>query len=305
MSQEKSSSSIHPLATFTIAGVSAAISKTAAAPIERVKLLLQNQDEMLKSGRLQRRYTGLGDCFSSTYKAEGFKPFFRGNLPNVLRYFPTQSLNFLFKDMAKFVIPEPVDKSDFKMFASNIIRGGMSGSLSLSIVYTLDFARTRLANDLKHAKTGDKRQYNGLIDVYRQTYKTDGLRGLHRGFFISCVGVFMYRGFYFGLYDSFKETNISKSPFMRNPLVDFAAGYTITVVSGLLSYPFDTIRRRMMMTTGEKIGYKGSIDCTLQILKKEGAKSFYKGAGANILRGVAGGGVLFLNDKFTALYKSL
>jgi hypothetical protein len=37
-------------------GVSAAISKTAAAPIERVKLLLQNQGELVKSGRLETPY---------------------------------------------------------------------------------------------------------------------------------------------------------------------------------------------------------------------------------------------------------
>lgn len=48
---------------FLMGGVSAAVSKTAAAPIERVKLLIQNQDEMIKSGRLSEPYKGIGDCF--------------------------------------------------------------------------------------------------------------------------------------------------------------------------------------------------------------------------------------------------
>jgi len=51
---------------FLMGGVSAAVSKTAAAPIERVKLLIQNQDEMLKAGRLDRRYGGIVDCFRRT-----------------------------------------------------------------------------------------------------------------------------------------------------------------------------------------------------------------------------------------------
>lgn len=132
-------------------GVSAAVSKTAAAPIERVKLLIQNQDEMIKQGRLsevggrqqhgtafmglwsifhellaspcclsalvscQQRllkypalafaaaqpYKGIGDCFGRTIKDEGFGSLWRGNTANVIRYFPTQALNFAFKDYFK------------------------------------------------------------------------------------------------------------------------------------------------------------------------------------------------------------
>jgi solute carrier family 25 (adenine nucleotide translocator) protein 4/5/6/31 len=82
-------------------GVSAAVSKTAAAPIERVKLLIQNQDEMIKQGRLASPYKGIGDCFSRVIKEEGMGSLWRGNLANVIRYFPTQALNFAFKDYFK------------------------------------------------------------------------------------------------------------------------------------------------------------------------------------------------------------
>lgn len=75
---------------FLMGGVSAAVSKTAAAPIERVKLLIQNQDEMIKAGRLSEPYKGIGECFSRTIKEEGFGSLWRGNTANVIRYFPTQ-----------------------------------------------------------------------------------------------------------------------------------------------------------------------------------------------------------------------
>lgn len=75
---------------FLMGGVSAAVSKTAAAPIERVKLLIQNQDEMIKAGRLSEPYKGIGDCFSRTIRDEGFGSLWRGNTANVIRYFPTQ-----------------------------------------------------------------------------------------------------------------------------------------------------------------------------------------------------------------------
>lgn len=75
---------------FLMGGVSAAVSKTAAAPIERVKLLIQNQDEMIKSGRLSEPYKGIGDCFKRTMQEEGMVSLWRGNTANVIRYFPTQ-----------------------------------------------------------------------------------------------------------------------------------------------------------------------------------------------------------------------
>ncbi len=56
---------------FCLSGSAAVIAKTAAAPIERVKLLVQNQGEMLKLGTLDRPYNGVIDCTVRTFKSEG------------------------------------------------------------------------------------------------------------------------------------------------------------------------------------------------------------------------------------------
>jgi len=280
-----------------LSGVAAAVSKTAAAPIERVKLLVQNQSEMIKQGRLDKPYTGVADCVARTFKSEGVLPFWRGNLANVLRYFPTQALNFAFKDTIKSIFKTAKDAPQWQKFGTNILSGGCAGSLSLLFVYSLDYARTRLANDAK--VKGKERQFNGLIDVYRKTLKSDGIQGLYRGFSISCVGIFIYRGMYFGLYDSLKPILLGEN---ASVLLSFLLGWGVTITAGLMSYPIDTIRRRMMMTSGSAVKYKGSIDCGMQILKNEGFMSMMKGAGANILRGVAGAGVLAGFDKFKELY---
>merc|ERR1712113_591844 len=84
--------------------------------------------------------------------------------------------------------------------------------------------------------------------------------------------------------------------------VSFLLGWVVTVVSGLASYPIDTVRRRMMMTSGGAVKYNGSIDCAHQVIKNEGFMSLMKGAGANILRGVAGAGVLAGFDVFKNAY---
>jgi solute carrier family 25 (adenine nucleotide translocator) protein 4/5/6/31 len=284
---------------FAISGAAAVISKTAAAPIERVKLLIQNQGEMLKSGRLDKPYTGVIDCTKRVIATEGVLPLWRGNLANCLRYFPTQALNFAFKDQIKAMFASKKGESQAVIFSKNIASGGAAGALSLLFVYSLDYARTRLANDAKSAKKGGgERQFNGMIDVYKKTMASDGIAGLYRGFVISCVGIIVYRGFYFGLYDTIKPWMGKDAGF----LVSLALGYGVTVSAGLLSYPLDTIRRRMMMTSGEAAKYAGSFDCGRQIMAKEGVGAFFKGAGANILRGLAGAGVLAGFDEFQAMY---
>nr|VDC85193.1 unnamed protein product [Brassica rapa] len=285
---------------FLMGGVSAAVSKTAAAPIERVKLLIQNQDEMLKAGRLSEPYKGIGDCFGRTIKDEGFGSLWRGNTANVIRYFPTQALNFAFKDYFKRLFNFKKDRDGYwKWFAGNLGSGGAAGASSLLFVYSLDYARTRLANDSKAAKKGGERQFNGLVDVYKKTLKSDGIAGLYRGFNISCVGIIVYRGLYFGLYDSLKP--LLPADLQDSFFASFALGWLITNGAGLASYPIDTVRRRMMMTSGEAVKYKSSMDAFQQILKKEGPKSLFKGAGANILRAIAGAGVLSGYDKLQLL----
>merc|ERR1712193_452900 len=178
-----------------------------------------------------------------TFKTEGVLPFWRGNLANCVRYFPTQALNFAFKDQIKALFKAKKDESYASKFVKNIASGGAAGAMSLCFVYSLDYARTRLANDTKSSKKGGERQFNGLIDVYKKTLASDGIQGLYRGFVISCVGIVVYRGCYFGFYDTLKP-----------------------IVLG---------------------------DSAAKVIKAEGFMTLMKGAGANILRGVAGAGVLY------------
>jgi len=290
--------------SFALSGAAAVISKTAAAPIERVKLMVQNQDEMLKSGRLDKPYTGVLDCSKRILSEEGVIPFWRGNLANCLRYFPTQALNFAFKDKIKAQFKPTKQDGGMVRLGKNVASGGIAGALSLCFVYSLDYARTRLANDTKTAKKGGgtERQFNGLFDVYKKTLATDGVSGLYRGFVISCVGIVVYRGCYFGFYDTLKPMLLGED---AGVFSSFMLGYAVTVTAGLCSYPIDTVRRRMMMTSGEAVKYAGSVDCTIQVFKNEGVRSFYKGAGANILRGMAGAGVLAGFDKFKQVYVSM
>ena len=96
-------------------------------------------------------------------KEEGVKELWRGNTANIIRYFPTQALNFAFKDFYKTLFPKIDPNTEFwKFFAQNLASGGLAGGTSLMFVYPLDFVRTRLGADL--GKGAGERQFNGVID---------------------------------------------------------------------------------------------------------------------------------------------
>jgi solute carrier family 25 (adenine nucleotide translocator) protein 4/5/6/31 len=276
---------------FLLGGTAAAVSKTIAAPIERVKLLLQNQGE---AKAITKPYTGIVDVFVRVPKEQGVMSFWRGNFANVLRYFPTQALNFMFKDFYKGYLEQPRSAGFVMCLLGNMASGGAAGATSLLVVYPLDFARTRLAMDVG---AGKAREFTGTFDCILKTAKASGWGkgGVYNGFVVSCVGIIAYRGAYFGLYDTCADIEAMRGAGFA---AKFALGYSVTVTAGLISYPLDTIRRRMMMTSGGKDAgkYKSSIDCGAQVLKNEGVKAMYKGASANILRGLAGALVLVSFD---------
>lgn len=286
---------------FIAGGVSAAISKTAVAPIERVKLLLQVQ-HVSKQIAADQRYKGMVDCFVRIPKEQGVLAYWRGNLANVIRYFPTQALNFAFKDKYKQVFLSGVDKHTqfWRYFLGNLASGGAAGATSLCFVYPLDFARTRLAADT--GKAAGEREFTGLANCLSKVFKSDGLGGLYRGFGVSVQGIIIYRAAFFGFYDTAK--GILPDPKNTPLVVSWAIAQTVTTIAGIVSYPFDTVRRRMMMQSGRKgadIMYKNTMHCWATIAKTEGGRAFFKGAFSNVLRGTGGALVLVLYDEIKNL----
>jgi solute carrier family 25 (adenine nucleotide translocator) protein 4/5/6/31 len=285
------------MADFAAGGISGAVAKTATAPIERVKLIIQTQDAnpLIKSGQV-KRYTGIGDCFTRVYSEQGLGAFWRGNFTNVIRYFPTQAFNFAFKDTIKSLFPKYSAKTDFGMFfLVNMASGGLAGAGSLCIVYPLDYARTRLASDVGSGQ----RSFNGLGDCLRKTAAgPSGVLGLYNGFGVSVAGIIPYRGVYFGLFDSLCGINPFRSDKGLVGLFSkFAIAQFTAIAAGYASYPFDTIRRRLQMQSEKPKDqwlYKGTMDCFTKIMKDEGTAALFKGAGANALRTVGSAMVLVL-----------
>jgi len=294
------------LLDFLAGGISGAIAKTCTAPIERVKLIIQTQDAnpRIISGEVPR-YTGIGNCFTRVLQEQGLKAFWAGNGVNVLRYFPTQAFNFAFKDTFKAMFPKYDRKTQKGMaFLTDMASGGLAGASSLTIVYPLDYARTRLASDVGSGK----KQFNGLVDCLTKTAKgPKGVLSLYNGFGVSVVGIVPFRGTYFGVNDTLNAYN----PYgkLRTPLgiaSKFACAQTAAICAAYVSYPFDTVRRRLQMQSEkpkDQWKYKGTFDCFGQIIKSEGPTALFKGAGANALRTVGSALVLVMYGELQMILK--
>ncbi|KFP51071.1 ADP/ATP translocase 4, partial [Cathartes aura] len=267
----------------------------AVMPVERVKLLLQMQASS-KQFRADQQYKGMVDCFMHIPREQEITFFWHGSLANVIGYFPTQALNFAFKDKYKQIFMSKVDKEKqfWKWFLANLALCGAAGATSMCVVYLLDFARTRLAADT--GKGGAERQFQGLGDCIIKTAKTDRLPGLYQGFGVSVQGIIVCRASCFGCYDTIK--GLLPNPKQTPLILSFFIAQVVTTCSGMLSYHFDTVRRCMMMQSrGTECQYKGIVDCFLKIHQPEGLNAFFPGAFSNILCGTGGALVLVLYDK--------
>jgi len=259
-------------------GVSASIAKTINSPLEVAKLIRQTQPE---------RYAGLVELLTKLPREEGIKAFWAGNFTNVMRYFPTQALNFAFKDTYKDMLtPKGVKFTGIEGLTRNLAAGGLAGASSLIFVYPLDLARTLLSTDKKSDK-GEKK-YKGLSHVLKHTYSEGGVRGLYRGFNVSVVGIIPYRAVYFGGYDTLKAM------FLGNDSSFFAKWFVAqsnTILAQFITYPIDTVRRTMMKA-GEKDHkgivkippFKNTWECFVWLLKNRGVRGIYGGSLANTWR---------------------
>merc|ERR1712187_410598 len=241
---------------------------------------------------------GILKCFTRVSSEQGFSAFWRGNTVNVIRYFPTQAFNFAFKDTIKAMFPKYNPKTEFwSFFAANIASGGLAGAGSLTIVYPLDYARTRLASDVGSGNP----QFNGLADCLMKTTAGGGFFSMYNGFGVSVVGIVAYRGPYFGIFGTLKEKNPwKKDKGIIGLFSKFAIAQTVAIIAGFISYPFDTVRRRLQMQSEKPKSewmYTGTMDCFGKIVADEGVGALFKGAGANALRTLGGALVLVGYDE--------
>ncbi|KAH9608539.1 hypothetical protein KSS87_023079 [Heliosperma pusillum] len=272
---------------------------TIVAPIERAKLLLQTQHSnfAILTGK-HPKFKGMFDCIFRTVRDEGFLSLWRDGMSlkgriigKDLPIFTLARLD-LYRDVLKNDDDGPPIMSGT---AANFFAGAAAGCSTLVLVYPLDIAHTRLAADIGKA---DARQFRGIYHFMTSVYRVEGLHGLYRGLPASFHGMVVHRGIYFGGFDTIKEILTKESNLELALWKRWVAAQVVTTTAGLLSYPFDTVRRRMMMQSGlEKPMYNDTLDCWKTIYRTEGFPSFYRGAVSNMFRSTGAAAILVLYDE--------
>jgi len=338
-------SSIRTSLRDAFAGAAAgAVAKTAVAPIERVKLLMQLRGSIAgggisaeigsqaATGMLKGGGSGNWSAWSvatAVYRKEGIVAFWRGNTPNVLRQGGAAALNFMLMDWYKIAITPIMTRSlhlpsnrphiqrkKRRTLLSSFLSGGLAGGTTTTVLYPIEFLRTRLAMD---TGTQSRLYPRGMRDVFCGIWKTDGLRGLYQGYGIALGGVVLYRALHLGGYDACKteliyrrqyqddRSNNSSSSSTMSPaasltfLERFGIAQVVSIGAGTFCYPIDSVRRRLMMQAGqdptERL-YRNSVHAFRRIFVEEGWRGFYFGIGPNVMRSFGGAMLLVSYDAF-------
>ena len=180
--------------------------------------------------------------------------------------------------------------------------GAASGCTSTLAFYPLGLVRTRLGVDI--GRNNSERQFKNIFDCFRKISKSDGMTGLYRGLGVSLFLSALSKSTYFGFFESGKGW-LNKYQDKSYHLFLMYLLATFTTASGyFFFYPLDTIRRRMMMQSGRRDKlYSGSFDWACKILRKEGAKGFYKGITAQLTKSLGTSVFLVANELAHKLYQ--
>ncbi|KAH1048545.1 hypothetical protein J1N35_039329 [Gossypium stocksii] len=246
---------------------------------------MQNQNEMIISGRLPKRYNGIFDCFATTIRNEGILSLWRGNIAFVTAYLSSEvtstKLPYRLLDIGLTFVPFSCNsRKDIEWTHTRLqVAVFLSAVVKQFLVYPLYYAGTRLANDVITSSNSRERQFNGIFDVYRKTLKSDGIAGVYRGFNVMIPKIAFMRA----------VTAVSKPGqlflfhyFQGSVLGRAVVNALYTSCHSLAVYPLDTVIRRMMMTSGA-VKYRHSLHAITCIFYNEGVKPFYSGAKAQIL----------------------
>ena len=215
-------------------------------------------------------------------------------------------MNFAFKEKFQKIFVRPKEEVGFAyFFMGYLAAGGAAGATSLTVSYPLEYTYTRMAADVGDAN--GKRMYNGIVDCMQKTVKTDGLRGLYRGYGPSVAGIVVYRAFYFGLYDFSKTSLIPSLNLQEHSFsaiaTKFGIALCIDIFAAMSAYPLDTIRRNMMMQSNRKeVLFTNSMGCLKHLIAKDGPMSLYKGALMNNIRAIGSAMVLVIYDELKGAY---
>ncbi|KAJ9681262.1 hypothetical protein PVL29_020238 [Vitis rotundifolia] len=284
--------------SLTAGGVAGGVSRTAVAPLERLKILLQVQNPH------NIKYNGTIQGLKYIWKTEGFRGLFKGNGTNCARIVPNSAVKFFsYEQASKGILYLYQQQTGNDAQLTPLLRlgaGACAGIIAMSATYPMDMVRGRLTVQTENSPY----QYRGMFHALSTVLRQEGPRALYKGWLPSVIGVVPYVGLNFAVYESLKDWLIKSKAFglvHDNELgvtTRLACGAAAGTVGQTVAYPLDVIRRRMQMigwkdaasiVTGEgrskaPIEYTGMVDAFRQTVRHEGIGALYKGLVPNSVK---------------------
>lgn len=258
-------------------GIASAVDTTIKAPFTRVGLLLQVQPAQPRIPPRQR-FAGSLDCLRRITETEGWPALWRGNSAAVLRAFPAAALTGVLRQSVDKVVLEGAGAGR-DSFVARLLSGTASGALVLLLIHPIDTLRIRLVADVG---VEDEREFKGLRDSAAAVWNADGIGGFYRGFGLAVLGIAVYRGVFYLVYRAGKEAAEEVGGGLAT------LGVVATIAAGIVSYPMDTIRARLVMEAGRESRERmGVVECARRIRDEEGASAFFAGIQVKLLGGFA------------------
>ncbi|ERN06329.1 hypothetical protein AMTR_s00016p00237360 [Amborella trichopoda] len=274
---------VHASKYLIAGGVAGATSRTATAPLDRIKVKLQ----------VQTTRAHLMPAIKDIWREGRFLGFFRGNGINVLKVAPESAIKFYAYEMLKtFVVnARGENKSDIGT-AGRLFSGGLAGAVAQTAIYPMDLVKTRLQTCA--CENGKPPKLGALS---RDIWVHEGPRAFYRGLFPSLLGIIPYAGIDLAAYETLKD--LSRIHLLHDsepgPLVQLGCGTISGALGATCVYPLQVIRTRMQAQyTKTTEGYKGMSDVFWRTLKHEGISGFYKGIFPNMLKVVPSASITYL-----------
>ncbi|KAI7987800.1 Mitochondrial adenine nucleotide transporter ADNT1 [Camellia lanceoleosa] len=290
-------------------GVAGGVSRTAVAPLERLKILLQVQNPH------SIKYSGTVQSLKYIWRTEGLRGLFKGNGTNCARIVPNSAVKFFsYEEASKGILGlyrHQTGKEDAEL--TPLLRlgaGACAGIIAMSATYPMDLVRGRLTVQTE----ASPRQYRGIFHALSTVFREEGPRALYKGWLPSVIGVIPYVGLNFSVYESLKDWLIKTRPFglvedsELSVTTKLACGAAAGTVGQTVAYPLDVIRRRMQMVgwkdaaslvTGDgkskaPLEYSGMVDAFRKTVRHEGFRALYKGLVPNSVKVVPSIAIAFV-----------
>jgi solute carrier family 25 phosphate transporter 23/24/25/41 len=261
-------------------GLSGAVAKSATAPLERVKLMSQ-------AGQTKHVWTLMTDVV----QAEGWRGLWRGNTANVIRVIPNKGVLLMCSDMYKATVSSLLPAANGATISS--VAGGLAGITAVLATYPLELVRTRMAYRI--CEGAMRNQYASILSTLRSVVLTNGPLGLYAGIGMTLVGTLPFEAIKFGTYDTLKQLFPRDADGRIGPMGTLLTGATAGALAHTLTYPLDTIRRRMQISGATGVAtYTGVGQCCRLMLEKEGAGAFFYGLAPTVIRSLPNLGIQFL-----------